>query len=146
MNNDKTVCMYDGKRMTVTEYLNKPGVKSFESQLRKLAYESALCNSDGTGVDGSDLYPPLREGFPTHPNRRCTYFETHVLPMDKNLEADYWNVFQGGKVSQSVMTGTCKRCGQSFTKRSSNQVYCDSCREYQDKERKREYYHRTKSE
>src|SRR5699024_9862430 len=97
MNNDNTACMYDGKQMSVTEYLRKPEVKAFERKLRKLAYESALCNADGTSVDDGETYPPLREGFPTQQGRRCMYFEKHVLPMDKDVQADYWNLFQGGK-------------------------------------------------
>jgi len=141
---DKTICVYDGQTMSVSDYLSKRGVSLFESQLRKLARKSALCNADGTAVGGSGLYPPLREGFPTHQGRRCLYFERNVLPQDKNLEADYWAIFQGGKVSQSVMIGICKRCEQDFIKQAKNKVYCDDCVRYRDRERKRKYYHEQK--
>lgn len=136
-------CMYNGKQITVSEYLKKPGVKTFESKLKALAYKSALCQSGGKSVYG-DTYPPLREGHPTQQNRRCIYFETHVLPMDKNVEADYWNVFLGGKVGESTQSGECRRCLQSFSKYASNQVYCKHCKNYLDLEKKRNYYHRKK--
>lgn len=141
---NKTICMYDNKVMTVAEYKQRRGVAEFERKLRTLAFQSALCQVDKTDVTTGEQYSIFNEGFPTHENRRCLYFEKYVLPSDPKLEADYWSVFQGGKVSGGIMKGDCNRCSQQFIKRAGNQIYCESCQVYRERERKRAAYHRAK--
>lgn len=143
---ENTLCMYNGRRITVADYLSKSEVRLFESRLKELAYKSAQCDSQGNDVATGETYAPLRKGFPFHDYRRCLYFENYVLPMDQNLQADYWGIAQGGRVGQSVMLGKCKRCSQEFNKKAKNQVYCNHCKDYLEKEKKRRYYHKNKTE
>ncbi|OUB32232.1 hypothetical protein BK739_07315 [Bacillus thuringiensis serovar pirenaica] len=60
-------------------------------------------------------------------SKRCDYFETHVLPADKELHALYFNEGQSGKV--------CGVCNNYFIAKGNRAKYCDGCR---DKVRKRQ--------
>ncbi|MBM7364592.1 hypothetical protein [Priestia taiwanensis] len=73
-------------------------------------------------------------------SKRCSYFETHVLPGDTELHAIYFNDnTQSGKV--------CVECSGHFITTGNRAKYCDGCRERvrkrQIKESVRNYRKRT---
>lgn len=146
LDENKAACMYDGRQMTVSQYMKQREVKIFEEKLKKLAYQSALCDSKGRDIRTGETYAPLKDGFPTHQHRRCLTFEKGVLPTDAALEADYWNVFEGGKVTESVIIGECKRCKQEYVKPARNTQYCLPCRDEVERARKRQVYHASKKD
>ncbi|KFN03888.1 conjugal transfer protein [Bacillus clarus] len=63
-------------------------------------------------------------------SKRCDYFETHVLPADKELYALYFNEGQGGKV--------CEVCSGHFVAKGNRAKYCDACRNEVRKRQSRE--------
>jgi hypothetical protein len=67
----------------------------------------------------------------------CTYFETHVLPADKTLEAIYY-----GKETAPVkmVDKNCKGCGKAFKSTSNKALYCgDICRKSANRKSHRKY-------
>ncbi|MFC4387748.1 hypothetical protein ACFOZ1_07960 [Gracilibacillus marinus] len=136
-------CMYDGKVMTILEYKRKQAVSQFEQRLTQLSKSCASQQHDGTCVITGEQCSVLNDGFPTHQNRRCLYFEQSVLPADNATFKDYFAIMQGDKVQSVTYDGTCRRCQEEFLKKAKNQLYCASCASYLAKERKRKYYHKT---
>jgi hypothetical protein len=122
----KFPCIYDNKRITVAEYLEKPEVKRFEAKLHDCAKECA-CFRDGICAFSDEQCKVLNEGFPTHTSRRCTYFERMVLPANERLYAEYWTVAQGGKL-QTVAERQCVKCGVYIEMTSPRRKYCDGCK------------------
>lgn len=70
----------------------------------------------------------------SEPFPRCTYFETSVLPMDKELEFQY---NKERNLSTLNLQKTCKQCLKSFIPKSSKQKFCDECIENRRKEQSR---------
>ena len=119
-------CFYDGKQITVTDYLVQPNVNRFELNLRDQAKECAnyvggICNVTG------EQCKILNQGFPTHTSRRCIYFERMVLPANERLHAEYWTVAQGGKL-QTIAERQCVKCGVYIEMTSPRRKYCDVCK------------------
>jgi len=139
---NKTVCEYGGQRLTVDEYKRRNGVKAFERILKQLATDCASFQGGLCMLTGAQC-SVLNDGFPSQQNRRCTYYERYVLPADKQTQADYMSVMEGGKVEARNMT-ECKRCIQPFKRRASNQIYCENCRIERRKESKRKSYHKSR--
>ncbi|MEA4987644.1 MAG: hypothetical protein VB095_06255 [Anaerovorax sp.] len=61
---------------------------------------------------------------------RCQYFEEGVLPLEEDLEKDYYeereiHLISNRKAKPKVK---CKRCGDVFDANSNRQLYCEKCK------------------
>jgi hypothetical protein len=130
-----TLCEYNGKEITVAEYLKKPGVKEFEKALVKKAPECSMYR-DGNCSKSDSPCKIRNEGFPTHPKRRCTVFERMVLPEDSKLQADYWSVFEGDGL-ETKKKRSCDRCHKPIEADSPNRKYCSGCKRLAERDSKR---------
>lgn len=84
-------------------------------------------------------YPEyLREG-----KVRCKYFETHVLPADKKLEAIYWGRHPEG-IEQQI--GKCSRCNKQYRKVNNRQQFCTDCKGIVSRQNARERKRRSRQE
>lgn len=59
----------------------------------------------------------------------CRYFQTAVLPADRELYAEIMENNSGKK---------CASCGKPFVPRSNRALYCDRCRAVNERQRTRE--------
>lgn len=67
---------------------------------------------------------------------RCKYFESHVLPSDPKLEAEYHEEVNSKKEVEKNIGG-CEMCGKSYKKTSNRQKYCPSCKDRAETESRR---------
>ncbi len=95
--------------------------------------------------------PGYRCAYVVDDAARCNYFETSVLPVDRELEALY-HADRKARADGYDLTRlqvaatlepikrppvTCARCGKSFEAASNRQKYCPSCRRAVTNEQKR---------
>jgi hypothetical protein len=129
-------CIYDNKRITVTEYREKLEVKRFEDKLRDHVKECVNFR-DGICAVTDERCSVLNEGFPLHTCRRCNYFERFVLPSNEKLHADYWLIAQGDKL-QTVAKRQCAKCGVYIEMTSPRRKYCDVCKRLAERDANRQ--------
>lgn len=72
---------------------------------------------------------------------RCRYFETHVLPADRQLEEAYWQAVNNEK-DVRIANSACTRCGKTIRKRSNAHKYCEDCASVSKRTAQRAYMQR----
>jgi len=73
-------------------------------------------------------------GSPNADTRRCSYFETSVLPAESTIEARYYS--SRGKSDNKPR---CEHCGDPFERKSNRQKYCVECAVEIRKQKQRNY-------
>lgn len=66
----------------------------------------------------------------------CTYFKDAILPINEQLEYDYKverNMEVEGKINKPKVK--CKSCGNLFSANSNRQMYCEKCKQYNEKQK-----------
>lgn len=66
----------------------------------------------------------------------CSYFENGVLPLDEQLEFEY-KLERNMEVIRKAPKPRvkCKSCGDMFFASSNRQMYCDKCKEQNEKQK-----------
>ncbi|WP_205753525.1 cysteine-rich VLP protein [Bacillus cereus] len=108
-----------------------------ETKVKRLVRETCACY---TPKEGNCVYQAkcpflqsmyYRDKEVKFESKRCEYFETYVLPADKELYALYFNEGRSGKV--------CEVCNDYFIAKGNRAKYCDGVRKRQARERMRKY-------
>lgn len=96
--------------------------------------------------------------FTTKENPCCNYFEQAVLPLDKEHEIKYYNDKAKEKeeykaklieVQNNFMPKRmikCAKCNNVFPANSNRQKYCDKCKKYAERERKKNWIQKQRKE
>lgn len=93
------------------------------------------CANYFTGQNSINHYCCIVDGvclfFGDEENERCNYFEEGVLPLDGDLEREYYSELnidceiKGDKPKPRIR---CKRCGKHIEANSNRQRYCEKCK------------------
>lgn len=102
------------------------------NEVLKLA-QNQCANYGGDGrclvTDRTCLY-----GSPNADIRRCSYFETSVLPAEPAIEVRYYS--SRGQVDNKPR---CEHCGNPFERKSNRQKFCVECAVEIRKQKQRKY-------
>ena len=116
--------------------MNKRKVDSMRGKLGRLAKECASykegggCSVQRCGLCVVQIKTDSAIG------NVCPYFQTHVLPADRKLEAEYRSYFtQEKRVGPKL--AECLRCGGEYEKGSNAAKYCADCRELNNRDKAR---------
>lgn len=110
-----------------------------KNKIKRLVKNNCACFlGDKQGIsnyccfqDGSCVFFNQDDSIPS-----CSYFENGILPIDEQLEYDY-KLERNMEVENRTIKPKvkCKSCGDTFAANSNRQMYCEKCKQYNEKQK-----------